>query len=199
MNKYNFLLSLKNRLSGLPQDDVEERLNFYNEMIEDRMEEGLSEEEAVAAIGSVDEIAAQIAADIPFAKIAKEKIKSQRRLNTWEIVLLVLGSPVWMSLLLGAFVVIFSLYISLWSVIVSLWAVFGSLVVCAFGGITAGVGFALGGNALTGIAVIGAGMISAGLAIFLFCGCRAATKGIVPLTKKIVKWPKNYFIKREGA
>ena len=92
MTKHEFLLSLQNRLSGLPQDDVEERLTFYCEMIEDRMEEGLSEEEAVSAIGSVDEIAAQIVADIPLAKIAKVKIRSKGRLKAWEIVLLVLGS-----------------------------------------------------------------------------------------------------------
>lgn len=160
------------------------------------MEEGLSEEEAVSAIGSVDEIAAQIVADIPFVKIVKEKIKSKRQLKTWEIVLLVLGFPVWLSLLIAAFSVFFSLYVSLWTVIISLWAVFGSLVVCGFGGIIAGFVFALGNNGLTGIAMIGTGMISAGLAIFLFYGCKSATKGILLLTKKIVLWSKNYFIKR---
>ena len=88
MTKHEFLLSLQDRLSGLPQDDVEERLTFYCEMIEDRMEEGLSEEEAVSAIGSVDEIAAQIVADIALAGNAKEKTKPHR---AWEIVFLALG------------------------------------------------------------------------------------------------------------
>ena len=59
MRKQEFLAKLRKGLSGLPQDDIEERLIFYSEMIEDRKEEGLSEEEAVAAIGSVDEIVAQ--------------------------------------------------------------------------------------------------------------------------------------------
>ena len=71
MTKIKFLLSLHDRLSGLPQDEVEERLNFYSEMIEDRMEEGISEEEAVAAIGPIDEIAEQIIADIPLAKMQR--------------------------------------------------------------------------------------------------------------------------------
>ena len=53
MTKLQFLLALHDKLTGLPRDEVEERLNFYSEMIEDRMEDGLSEEEAVAAIGSV--------------------------------------------------------------------------------------------------------------------------------------------------
>lgn len=47
MTKIKFLLSPHNKLAGLPQDEVEERLNFYSEMIEDRIEEGLSEEKTV--------------------------------------------------------------------------------------------------------------------------------------------------------
>jgi len=199
MTKHKFLLSLQDRLSGLPQDDIEERLNFYSEMIEDRMEEGLSEEEAVSAVGSVDEIAAQTVADIPLAKIVKEKVKPKRRMKVWEIVLLALGSPIWLSLLIAAFAVILSLCVSLWSVIISLWVVFVSVVGCSIGGIIAGVGFTLGGNGLTGIAVIGAGIICAGLAIFLFYGCKAATKGTLLLIKKTVLWMKNCFIKREEA
>ena len=49
MNKQEFLVQLRNALSGLPKDDIEERIEFYSEMIEDRIEEGLSEEEAIAS------------------------------------------------------------------------------------------------------------------------------------------------------
>ena len=76
MTKLQFLLALHDKLAGLPRNEVEERLNFYSEMIEDRMEDGLSEEEAVAAVGSIDEIAEQITADIPLIKIVKEKPNS---------------------------------------------------------------------------------------------------------------------------
>ena len=68
MTKLQFLLALHDKLASLPQKEVEERLNFYSEMIEDRMEDGLSEEQAVAAVGATDEIAAQIAAEIPLTK-----------------------------------------------------------------------------------------------------------------------------------
>ena len=43
MKKLEFILALRNRLSCLPQDEVDERLAFYSEMIDDSMEEGLSE------------------------------------------------------------------------------------------------------------------------------------------------------------
>lgn len=196
MTKLKFLFALRDKLSGLPQEDVEERLGFYSEMIEDRMEEGLSEEEAVAAVGSVEEIAAQIISDIPRTK---ERVKPKRQLRTWEIVLLVLGSPVWASLLIAVFAIGFSLYAVLWSVIISLWAVFGSVAACAFAGIFSGTVFAISRYYLTGIAMISAGIVSAGLSILLFFGCKAATKGTLLLTKGITSGNKYCFVKKEEA
>lgn len=199
MSKQEFLAQLRKGLAGLPQDDIEERLTFYNEMIEDRIEEGLSEEEAVSAVGSVDEIVAQAVANTPFTKIAKERIKSKRRLNAGEIVLLALGSPIWLSLGIAAFAVILSLYISLWAVIISLWAVFASLAACSIGGVLACVIFTVGSNGASGVAMLTAGIVCAGLSIFMFYGCKAATDGTLILTKKMAIWIKNCFIKKEVA
>ena len=102
MNKQEFLEQLKGRLSGLPAADVDERLDFYSEMIDDSIEEGLSEEEAVSQVGTVNDVARQIIGEIPLSKIVKENVKPKRRLRAWEIVLLVLGSPGWVSLLIAA-------------------------------------------------------------------------------------------------
>jgi len=198
MTKLQFLLALHERLSDLPHDDVEEQLSFYSEMIEDRTEEGMSEEEAVAAIGDIDVIVSQIAAEISPSKAVKEAAKPKRRLKAWEIVLLAVGSPIWLSLLVAALVVAVSVYVVLWSLIVSLWAVFGALVGCAVGGIVTGVAVSVGGRTLTGIALIAAAVVCAGLSIFLFFGCKAATKGTVVLTKTIVREIKKCLIKKEA-
>lgn len=63
MNKHEFLAALRRELTALPHGELTEQLNFYNEMIDDRMEEGMTEEDAVAGIGSVEGIAAVILAD----------------------------------------------------------------------------------------------------------------------------------------
>lgn len=199
MSKQEFLAQLRKGLSGLPQADIEEHLAFYSEMIDDRMEEGLLEEEAVSAVGTVDEIVTQVVAETPLAKIAKESMKAKRRLSAGEFVLLVLGSPIWLSLLIAAFAAILSLYIALWTVIISLWAVFGSLIGCAFGGVAAGIVLACSSNALLGIAMLAAGIVCAGLSVFMFYGCKVATKGCLILTKKIAAWIKNCFMKKEEA
>lgn len=199
MRKQEFLAQLRKGLSGLPQDEIEERLTFYSEMIEDQVEEGFSEEEAISAVGSVDEIVAQVVAETPLAKIAKERMKSKRRINAGEIVLLALGSPIWISLGIAAFAVILSLYISLWAVIISLWAVFASLAVCSISGVLACVIFTVGSNGASGIAMLAVGFVCAGLSIFMFYGCKAVTEGILMLTKKMAKWIKNCLIKKEEA
>lgn len=197
MNKQDFLDRLRRGLCGLPPCDVEERVTFYDEMIDDRMEEGLSEAEAVAAVGPIEEIVQQAVADTPLTKIATERIKPKRQLKAWEIVLLVLGSPLWLSLLIAAAAVVLSLYVVLWAVIVSLWAVFGALAGTAAGGVLAGVAFLCGGNPLSGVAVIAAGAVCGGLAIFTFCGCKAATRGVATLTGRLAVWIKNRLIKKE--
>ena len=199
MNKTEFALELYEKLPLLPSEEIDERLTFYLEMIDDRMEDGLSEEDAVSAIGSIDDIAEQILADVPLTRIVKERIKSKRKLKAWEIVLLALGSPIWLSLGIAAVAVIFSLYVSLWAVIISFWAVFASLIGSAVGCVVGGVLFAFGINLLTGVAVIGAGIVCAGLSIFMFYGCKAATGGTLVLTKKMAIFIKNCFLRKEEA
>lgn len=197
MRKEEFLARLRQGLSGLPEKDAEEHVSFYSEMIEDRIEDGLTEEEAVLGVGSVEEIVTRIIKDAPKPDRETEQKTPKRRLKTWEIVLVILGSPIWLSLGIAAAAVALSVYVTLWSLVVSLWAVFSSLVGCALGGIIAGAAACVG-NAFAGTALVAAGILCAGLSIFLFFGCNAATKGMATLTKKSAAWIKNCFRRKEG-
>ena len=123
MNKQEFLSLLAQELSGLPGKDVTDRLAFYDEMIDDRIEEGLSEEDAVDEMGPVDEVAAQILEEIPLSRLVRERVRPKRRLRAWEILLLILGSPLWLSLLLAAGAVLLAVYVVIWALVGCLWAV----------------------------------------------------------------------------
>lgn len=197
MNKEAFVSELREKLSGLPKKEVEDRLNFYLEMIDDRMEDGAGEETAISEIGSVEEIAAQIIAEIPLTKIVKEKIRPKKKRRAWEIVLIAVGSPLWAPLLLAAIIVILALYIVLWALILSIWAVFVALAVCGGGGLLIGAAYLFTGHPASGSFLISASLLSAGLSIFLFFGCLAATKGTLLLTKKIILKIKNSFVRKE--
>lgn len=193
MTKIKFLVSLRDKLSGLPESEIEERLRFYCEMIEDRVEEGLSEEEAVLAIGSAEDVAAEIIEDVPLLTIVKERIKPKRALKAWEVVLLVLGFPVWGSLLISLFAVVFSLYACIWGAVASLWAVFAALAASGVGGFVWGIVMAFSNNPLSGMAVLSGGLVCSALAIFSFFGCMAATRGGAVLTKWIISGIKRIF------
>lgn len=197
MNKQQYLSRLEKALSGLPADDLRERLGFYGESIDDRMEEGLSEEAAVAQLGPVEEIAAQILAETPLPALVRERIKPRGRMPVWEMVLLVLGFPLWFPLLLAAFAVLLSVYIVLWSLILCLWAAELALAVSALGALAAGILSLFRGDSSNGLLAIGAGLALAGLSVFLFFGCKAASRGAVVLTGKIALWVKSLFLRKE--
>ena len=197
MTKLDFIAELGDRLSGLPEAEVDERLSFYNEMIDDYIEDGLGEEEAVARIGRIDEIVDQIIADVPFAKLAKEKIKPKRKMRAWEIVLLAVGSPLWITLGAVALAVFLTLYAVLWTLVAVAWSVFAVFAACAPAGIALGVLSFVFGRPFPAMAYIGLGLVCAGLAIFAFFGCIAATKGCAVLTKKIALGIKKCFVRKE--
>ena len=197
MNKREFLLALAEGLAALPWEDAEERLSFYSEMIDDRMEEGLSEEEAVAAVGSPKDIVAQLLAEAPLSTIVKSKISQKKSWSVWEIVLLVLGSPVWLSILISLGAVILSVYISLWAAVISLWASFAGIAASALGCILGGIGLLFFKNPLIALALVGCGLILVGVSIFLFFICKIAGIGMVRLGKITVLGIKKSFRGKE--
>lgn len=200
MNKHEFLVALKNALVGLPDDDVQKSLDFYSEMIDDRMEDGILEQEAVAAIGDPAKIAKEILADIPLTKLVKQKIKPKRRLGALEIVLLVLGSPIWLSVTIAAVAVVLALYVILWSVVIVLWACFAAFCGSALGGAIASVClFASEGDIFAASIMVAAALVLIGISILFFFVCRASTKGMVLLTKKLTLRIKFCFLRKERA
>ena len=196
MNKADFLNELEEKLSGLPEDAVSDRLYFYSEMIDDRIEDGLSEEEAVSEIGNTDDIVKEIIADTPISTLIKEKVK-KKRLKGWELTLIIAGSPIWLSLLIAAFAVILSLYISVWSVVISLWSVFVSFIGCALGGLAFGVSSFADAGVWPGVASVGIAVVCVGFSIFSFYGCKAVTRGWIWLTNKMFIGIKRAFVKKE--
>ena len=216
MRKQEFLDALRKRLGKLSSQDVEERLGFYAEMIDDRIEEGLDEEAAVAAVGSVDAIVAQLAAELPNEKPvraqnlpkrtkepkdpkeSKEPKEPRRALKAWSIVLIAVGSPIWLSLLIAAAAVVLALYIVLWAVLISLWAVFVALAACAVAGSLAGIVCAVGGYGYAGCFLEACALVCGGLAILFGYGCNALSKGTVRLTHWLVVGRKHRYTKKES-
>ena len=204
MNKRKFLSKLSDKLANLPHSDAQDRLNFYSEMIDDLIEEGLTEEQAVLKVGNADDIAREIVTDDSFNDILEEKLEPKKNTTKgWQLALLIIGSPIWFSLLVAFFAVAFSLVVTLFAVSISLiavlWAVFGSLIACAIASVIYCFILIFTGNALTGFATLGAGLVCGGLSIFLYYGCKYFTKTITVLSKKIISLIKTLINKRRKA
>ena len=194
MTKQEFLNELEIGLRGLPESDISERKNFYSEMIDDRIEEGIPEEAAVAAIGPVDKIVSQILMETPLPTIIKEKVKKKQGFKAWEVVLLVLGFPVWFPLLVAFFAIVIAVFAVIWSIVISVWAIFVSFVAGAVGGVGTGVISLLQGKLGTGFGLLSVSVVLAGLSIFMYYAARAVTKAAAVLSKGIVLGIKHMFI-----
>lgn len=198
MNKLEFLYELEERLKGLPDEDRKKSLEYYFEIIDDRMDEGLSEEEAVAACGNVDEIAEQIIMDTPMSKLVKQKSKTRRRMQSWEIVLIVLGFPIWFSLAVAVFCVLLAISIVLWVVVMCVFVAGIACGACAFALSVAAIVAFITGNFLPGLFLLGCGMICAGLTILFFLLGKLCGKGVAKLHKLTFRGIKRCFIRKEA-
>ena len=198
MDKREFLAKLQRCLRGLPERDIVQWLDYYGEMLDERIEDGMNETDAVAAMGEPQEIANKILEEIPMLKLVKERVKPKRALRAWEIVLLIVGSPIWLSLFIATLAVVVSLYAVLWSV----WIAFCASAVAIFGGAVGGVVLAvvsfLQANGSVGVVYIGAAAVLLGLSVLFFYACGYLWKGIWIVSKKTWLFIKSCFMKKEG-
>ena len=188
MNKQEFLNALSDRLQGIPIDDREKSLEYYSEMIDDMQEDGLTEEQAVKAMGSIN-----------IEKILKTKVTPKRKLSALEITLIAVGFPIWFPIAISLIAVIFTLYLVLWVLILCIYIVAFSFAVSGIATIIALVMSILDGQALWGLFLFGCGMVLLGLAIPVFIGALKATFGFIHLTGMCFKGIKSSLAKRKGG
>jgi len=193
MNKAEFLGQLYMSLSKLPQYEIDQSLAFYAEMIDDRIEEGMPEEVAVASLGKVGEIASQIIAETPI--IPKTIAKAKTGSRTLNIVLLIGFSPIWVPIAISFLAAVFSIYIAIGAVIVSLWAVVFALVVSGFFALFASGYLLFTAFPLTALLIAGLGLVSIGIGLLSFFGVLAATKGLFSLTRLFARKVRSLFVK----
>jgi len=198
MNKHDFLVVLRDRLNGLPEKDIEDSIAYYSSTLDDRIESGKSEEEAVQDLGPIDDIIRQIKSDRPLKDVVKTSIANSR-LNTgsWalNVILLILGFPLWFPLAITALVLVVVAYLLVWLVpliagVVSVSCIVGGLwsVPSAFYN-----GFAYG--PLPGVAIFGMGLVALGIGLFAGIGTYYLGKSFVGVSGKLGRGIKSLFVR----
>ncbi len=195
MKKEEFLIQLRSRLSGLPEQAVEDRVQYYGELVDHRMETGLTETDAVASIGSLDETVGQIMNEIPLTKLVKRKMEPRQKTELWKVILAVVTLPIWLPLLVSVLSVIVSLGITFWAMVIAFFfAGIGIAAVAVFGFFVA-IGYAITGKPIGGVFFVGVSLILIGVSIVFFVLSLGLARGLAKLTGKLLLFIKSLFVK----
>lgn len=175
MTKRDFLKQLKKRLHLLPWQEREKLLAYYCELIEDEVEEGRSEEEAVLRRGNVDMIAEQTVREYISERCGAPDGKSVKLRSGGfglRLTIAIVSFPVWLPL-----------YLSGWSVLISLYV---SALACVAAGVlyVAPAAFMLASEGAAGGFQLGCCIAAVGAGVLLGMGAWELTK----LWLKMSKW-----------
>lgn len=77
MTREAFLNDLKNALAGMKEEEIESVLAYYSEMIDDRVEAGMTEEEALNAMEPAETIASRVLSEAEIETDLAEKASEQ--------------------------------------------------------------------------------------------------------------------------
>ena len=193
MNKIDFLTELEKKLKGLPKSEIDSRISFYDEMIDDMVEDGKTEEQAIQEIGGVDGVVEEIAKDIPLSTLVKEKMKPKRRISGLEIALLIIGFPLWFPLVLTGIILLFVGLLLTWVFVLVAYAIELSFLVYGPASIVAFFMFLSQGDMY--LIHLGMGLVSIGFAILMWYVCKYLTKITFLFNKKLLLGFKKALIK----
>lgn len=159
MTKREFLKKLRSLLHEMDRKEREKTIKFYDEMISESMDDGISEQDAVANLGNVYKIAGDILAEnLGSGKQASRK--SSPGLKVLNILLLIIGFPLWFPVMLLVIAVFLGCLLIL---CVPLLLLLALLVIVFTGGLF--TSFAVGSVLIVWILKLGAGLILIGLFI----------------------------------
>lgn len=199
MNKQEYLAQLRAALACLPEGEIEESVAFYTEMIDDRVADGLTEEEATAQLDDPKAAARAIIADLPVVPRTVVRTKQRNRALYWTLV--ILGSPLWLTLLLAAGMLVLAGLLTIWCLILGLWLLAAGLLAGGPLGIGVCLWALVVGQPAHGVFELGSGLLCFGLGLFCLHGAVAASKTLMQVSRQWIAKAKAPFVKvkEEGA
>lgn len=199
MTKKEYLDSLRSALSKVTNTYLDNRIDYYAEMIDDRIEDGMTEEEAVASMESVDAIVEATKLETPLPALVAEKVKeTKQRVQKSDdkiliIILAILASPIWIPILAVLFGVGVAILSVIFALIVSLFAIVVGFIIAGIALLVAP--FFSFGNATTStpmiISSIGAAFFMVGVGGLLYKPVVNLSKSMINGVKNMINWIKK--------
>lgn len=197
MNKSEFLNELKQLLRDLPISDATAALDYYSEAINDMLEDGAGESEIEKSLGTPDEIARQIINDCQ-STASPQKANGKTHLSPIIIVLLILGSPIWLSLAIAAASIIITAYALLWTAVAVAWSIFVAVCASAVAALTAAFSSLFLGSFGYAAVCLGVFLTLIGVSILMTIGCAKLTAAIALLSKRLAVGTASLFKRKES-
>ena len=196
MTKADFLQLLERALSQLSEEERRANLEYYSELLDDMLEEGMTEAEATAKLGSPAAIAESILQEMPLSKLVSTRMKPKSGWTPLAIILAVVGSPVWVPLLLAGVAVVAALFVSIWAlaavaVVVVLALALAVIAVPVLAVRTAVLKLPLG------LLLLGGGLVLLGLCVLGGLMAVELCKLLAQLTVLLARKIKGLFIRKE--
>lgn len=179
MSKIEFLKELEANLRKMNDSEKNKFITYYDEIISDYIENGMTEEEAVNKIGSPAKIAVELLEDYDSVRL-RLPITQNKATN---MVLTIIGFPLWGSVLLSVILLILSGYIILWCAPIATGAGSVGFFIAALVGVV-GAPFVMTQNISIGVMQLGAGIASIGISVLLGYITIVLSKNFVIITKK---------------
>jgi len=195
MSKSEFIRSLDRMLSQLPENERKRHTGYYEELIDDMVESGINEYDAVTKLGDPKSIANDILTDTPLPLLVKTKVRPSGGWTALTIILAILSCPIWLPIVIALFATLIAVYAVFWVIVIAFAAIILGLV---FGGLAVVIvsPFAIGTSFGASLLMIGWSLTAVGIGILLCYMVYWAGLGIVNLTKLIARWIKSLFIRK---
>lgn len=197
MTKEIFLNELANKLHQLPQKEVKQHLSYYEELLNDMLEDGISQEDAVAKLGNINEIAQEILCEQPISVLVKNRVRPKKGWTGPAIAVAVLGAPMWIPLVLSFIITAAAIAFSIVAIIFSIFLVAVSFALAGILILMRGISILFISTSYA-VFAIGIGFLMLGLACLLTLAVEYASVGFYRGTQWLLRVSKNFLIVKEG-
>ena len=168
MTKHEFLKRLEKAIRKLPKEERNRFLSYYKEMIEDRVEDGLTEEQAVAEREDISVIA---------DRILKELKQKKKKGWIWAAI----SSPIWVPVLAVGVCAACAVVLAVYGCVIA-------LILCGPASCIGLTGTIIEGDIASGVFTLGVGLALMGIGLLLLGpvnrGAKATTSAIKRLWHK---------------
>lgn len=185
MSRDEYLKKLRSKIKKLPNEEIEEAIEYYEEYFAEAGNEHT--ESVIARLGSPSYVASQIMADYAIKDLESQKGTTKKNFSAmWFIILAILASPIALPIALVIICLAFTLILLCGVTILTFFIFVVTLPLSGLFSMVAGIGV-IAQDWQTSIFFIGIGLIAFGIGLLLFSPFMQFSKKTSTTIVKILK------------